>query len=286
MRGDFVKEETDGKRAEKKFIKMMEKRGYDCVKTGKENDRLRHYDVITRNSKIKYDVKARKKVNRNDKNPTDKYTWIELKGITGHDGSVFGDADYFAFENGSGFIEIKREILIDFVYNRVVSNAIRKYGKNDYTNLHGKKLYKFHNRDERADLIIMVLTSDLKKLRNVNKNINRQIINNCLKFSRRYVSNKQHKELEELYEGNYEAEKYCFACNYDIKKKNEKISDPEKKFRESRLRISYINDKYNNYKVNALVFCTECGKFYKRIIFNNSGVVRWVDYGFDKKYIV
>lgn len=114
----------------------------------KNTDIIKHYDVTIGN--IRIDVKGLKKVNRWDDDVNENIHWIEIKGITGHLGWLYGEADFFAFETFDYWILVNKERLQEFVKTRTVKEWVKD-----------KELYKLYQRPNREDVITLVKTIDL-----------------------------------------------------------------------------------------------------------------------------
>lgn len=114
----------------------------------KNTDVIKHYDVTIGN--IRIDVKGLKKVNRWDNDVNENIHWIEIKGITGHLGWLYGEADYFAFETFDYWVLVSKERLQEFVKTRTIKEWVKE-----------KELYKLYQRPNREDVITLVKTIDL-----------------------------------------------------------------------------------------------------------------------------
>lgn len=114
----------------------------------KNTDIIKHYDVTIGN--IRIDVKGLKKVNRWDNDVNENIHWIEIKGITGNLGWLYGEADYFAFETFDYWVLVSKERLQEFVKTRTIKEWVKE-----------KELYKLYQRPNREDVITLVKTIDL-----------------------------------------------------------------------------------------------------------------------------
>ena len=114
----------------------------------KKTDIIKHYDVTIGN--IRIDVKGLKKVNRWDNDVNENIHWIEIKGITGHLGWLYGEADYFAFETFDYWVLVSKERLQEFIKTRTIKEWVKE-----------KELYKLYQRPNKQDVIILVKTIDL-----------------------------------------------------------------------------------------------------------------------------
>ena len=117
-----------GKKVENNFVDVIRKtfKDVDFLKPNKHQDMIEHWDIgiITPNNKqILIDVKGLKKKNRNDNYYNDTEHWIEMKGITGYDGWVYGKSDYIAFECFEYWLLVDRKELA------ILAEELTKDGK-------------------------------------------------------------------------------------------------------------------------------------------------------------
>lgn len=150
----YVKEIKYGKDSEKRFIEFMQSNGCEVTKSSTHDDIYSHFDYYVKkgNHTYKFEVKGKKKNRRSDQKQSDDITWIELKGITGHNGWVFGQSDYIAFEHNNGFLLVKREKVVEIVFKKLIQNGFKE----------GRDMYQLYNRNGRDDLIVKIKMSDLK----------------------------------------------------------------------------------------------------------------------------
>lgn len=133
-----------GKKVEDEFSKLFK----EAVPTTKEEDIKGHVDLkIT----IGVDVKGLKKINRSDQEVNEHIHWVEIKGITGHNGWLYGEADFFAFEIKDYWIVVTKEDLQKFIASKC----------KDKIRVEKPELYKLYQRKERKDLITLVTSYDL-----------------------------------------------------------------------------------------------------------------------------
>lgn len=107
-----------------------------------------HWDLKL--GKYKIDVKALKKVNRKDDNKNENIHWIEIKGITGELGWLYGEADFFAFETIDYWIVVEKNRLQNFIKNTTIKEFVEV-----------PTLYKLYNRKDRKDVLTLIKTIDL-----------------------------------------------------------------------------------------------------------------------------
>jgi hypothetical protein len=138
---EFLKE---GKEKEVMFADLFS--SYSL--SDKNTDIIKHYDLTIGN--IRIDVKGLKKVNRWDNEVNENIHWVEIKGITGHLGWLYGEADYFAFETFDYWILVGKDKLQDLIKTRTIKEWVKE-----------KELYKLYQRPNKKDVITLVKTIDL-----------------------------------------------------------------------------------------------------------------------------
>ena len=138
---DFLKE---GKEKEVMFADLFS--SYSL--SDKNTDIIEHYDLTIGNTRI--DVKGLKKVNRWDNEVNENIHWIEIKGITGNLGWLYGEADYFAFETFDYWILVSKIKLQELIKTRTIKKWVKE-----------KELYKLYQRPNKQDVITLVKTIDL-----------------------------------------------------------------------------------------------------------------------------
>lgn len=129
--------------------------GGKCYRSSDEETRRREdrYDHIDfwwdspKKGKIGVDAKGLKKSKRTDANYDDTIQWLELKGVTGYPGWLYGKAEYIAFRTNNAIIYTRRDKLAKFAEEKVKGKKLvfdtprdfyvpyqrRKYGKKDIT---------------------------------------------------------------------------------------------------------------------------------------------------------
>lgn len=158
---------SNGKKKEEEFkqalSKILEEKNinYTIEKTSFNDDVRKHIDftLTCENKKWSFDVKAKKKVNRDDKKAADDLNWIELKNVRGCDGWLYGEATHIAFEINEGFMLVKRTDLINLIKEKCQDSTIYPSEQHKI-----KEIYKKYNRAGRKDVIILVPNSDLQKI--------------------------------------------------------------------------------------------------------------------------
>lgn len=132
-----------GKEVEANFAKLFD----NIRKPTNKEDMIEHWDI---NIGVKVDVKGLKKILRTEEHPNEDYHWIEIKGITGKLGWLYGQADYIAFETYDYFIIVNRERLRQWVESKVVK---------EFTEY--PELYRLYRREGRNDVLTIIKTLDL-----------------------------------------------------------------------------------------------------------------------------
>lgn len=133
-----------GKEKEKEFCRLFK----NAIRSTEEQDINEHWDVeIT--SKI--DVKGLKKIKRSDEDVNENIHWLEIKGITGHLGSVYSEhVEYFAFETKKYWILVGKLEL----QKLISENVIKEFCESP-------EIYKLYQRKDRLDVLTLVPTLDL-----------------------------------------------------------------------------------------------------------------------------
>jgi hypothetical protein len=129
----------EGRLAERAFANLLDNPKF----SSSQEDQLEHWDV-------KFDVKGLKKVKRSDSETNEHIHWVEILGITGHNGWAYGEADFFAFELQKYWVIVAKQDLQSFISENVVK---------EFT--HQPTLYKLYRRQGRQDIITMVTSYDL-----------------------------------------------------------------------------------------------------------------------------
>jgi|688.fasta_scaffold1247932_2 hypothetical protein len=147
----------EGKSKEIEFAELFDL--YEL--SNKLQDIYEHWDVNISGKKI--DVKGLKKTNRANKDVDENIHWIEIKGITGKLGWLYGDADYFAFETIDYWVLVDKLKLQDYIKTKTIK---------EYTSY--PTINKLYSRKDRSDVLTLVKTLDLCYISEViiNKNKN------------------------------------------------------------------------------------------------------------------
>ncbi len=143
----------DGNKVEDLFYNLLIKRGQ--VRKATIGEQRKHIDfILTKEGKeITYDVKALKRINRNDSDTDDSLIWIEWLSVGGNDGWISGKCDFIVFEQKNSFIIIQREKLKELCMKLCDLTSIVKSSSN--------ALYCSYQRYGRKDLLSLIKTSDI-----------------------------------------------------------------------------------------------------------------------------
>jgi len=155
-----------GHAAETVFRELLKAEGYTVTDATMEEQR-NHVDFIAtrNNSNTRFDVKARKKISRQDNNYQDEFVWVEILNVRGDKGWVFGGADFIAFEREKDFLIVRRDKLADFIQKTC---NLRKQAFHP-----SEALYCRYQRRGRQDCVTLITAEDLVKLteRTILKNV-------------------------------------------------------------------------------------------------------------------
>ena len=188
-------ESKRGSDAEKRFAKELLS---NVTWATTYQDIHEHWDVMGKlhEKTYKFDVKALRRINRNDSNLDDDITWIEGTNVIGNRGWLRGDADYIVFERMQGWMVINRAKLFDWVMQKLKENNLKE----------GKGLYQIYQRPGRKDKLTMIRYSDIPKnfdLLNGEMKMSQKDINDAVDYlythGRKYGEAKAHRTYLEEY---------------------------------------------------------------------------------------
>lgn len=152
-----------GQRAEDSFARLAIQHGFKVTPSSEKGNIDEHFDyVIERNGKShKVDVKSIKRKSRGDKDVQDEFLWIELHSVRKNNkGWLYaGKADLIAFELKKSFRLVERLALIKLV-EKMVDFEVKVTSANE-------ALYKVYSRKDRPDLLTMIKSEDLMKVKYV-----------------------------------------------------------------------------------------------------------------------
>jgi len=141
---------------EKEFAKQYL---VDWSQANTHQNRVEHWDVKgilkqISSKHLKFDVKARKRINRTDHEFQDQYTWIEGTDIKGNPGWLKGEADYICFELQKHWLIVRRLTMMNFILDRLEMNGFRE----------GRGIYEVYTRPHAKDKITLAIVDDLARL--------------------------------------------------------------------------------------------------------------------------
>jgi hypothetical protein len=148
---------VQGSNAEKSFKDILISEGMS-VRDASIQEQISHVDfIVTFNNQItRYEVKSRKKINRNDNDSQDELVWIEIQNVRGDLGWLYGASDYIVFEREKDFIVVDREKLADFI---TLKCNLRKIARRA-----SEALYIKYQRWGRNDCLTLIQNSDIESL--------------------------------------------------------------------------------------------------------------------------
>ena len=150
-----------GRRAEDSFARLAIQHGFKVTASSEKGNIDEHFDcVIERDGKShKVDVKSIKRKSRGDKELQDEFLWVELHSVRkDNKGWLYdGKADLIAFELTRSFRLVDRLELIALVEKLVDFDEKVASPK--------EALYKVYSRKSRSDLLTMIKSEDLLRLR-------------------------------------------------------------------------------------------------------------------------
>lgn len=144
------KSQKRGDDAEDRFVAACKaKWGQAPIKSTRSEDIIEHWDFKTANGD-RVEVKAAKQRKRGQ--GTDlSIIFVELVGITGHKGWLYGMADKIAFELADCFVLVKRGDLIQLITDKVIDEWVPT-----------PTLYKLYRRKDRPqEKVTLVSTNDV-----------------------------------------------------------------------------------------------------------------------------
>lgn len=138
-----------GKQVEADFSRLFN----EAISASKEEDIKEHWDVQI---SAKIDVKGLKKKNRSDVQEDENFHWVELSNVNGgkRTGSLYGKADFLAFETLDYWILVETKKLQDFIESKCKGKKIENT----------KEPYTFYRREGRKDILVRVKTLDLMRI--------------------------------------------------------------------------------------------------------------------------
>ena len=151
------KNSRDGKFCEDLFREIALSKGLSCREASK-NEQFSHIDFFLEKDGKKWsvDCKARKRIKREDKEPTDEFCWLEFVSVNNKDGWLKGKADFICFERENDFLIVDRKILLELA-EKIVDFAT-------VVDRPHKALRKIYRRFQRKDQISYIEFKEIEKL--------------------------------------------------------------------------------------------------------------------------
>lgn len=153
----YVQSWAEGDKAESLFVRVAKDKGWNVTPATREQNIYEHWDYLLSNGQgqIKVDVKAAKRLNRADLNTQHEWLWVEIQGITGHKGWLYGHANYICFQWFDTFWMVKRKDLVKKVEELV---------EWEYVTQKHEAYYRLYQRKGRKDLISLIRYSDIEDI--------------------------------------------------------------------------------------------------------------------------
>jgi hypothetical protein len=129
-----------GFNAEVRFERALLAHGIKFAKATAHQDRVEHWDFNVgkfQGAPCKLEVKSMKRARRGDSQPTSDLVFVELFGISGYHGWIYGRANRIAFEQFEGFLCVDRELLLALTLELITDEwasrptLYKKYRRND-----------------------------------------------------------------------------------------------------------------------------------------------------------
>jgi len=157
----FEQSMKEGQESELKFSQLAKLRGF-LVEPATGMEQFDHIDFHLTSEEedgtmtAMIDVKARKRINRNDDEFDDEWLWIEFKNVSGKLGWIHGLADFIAFETKNSFVVSYRKELCDWCIDHVDTKKTVSSAQ--------EAEYIAYSRKGKQDLIARILTEDVIRL--------------------------------------------------------------------------------------------------------------------------
>jgi Holliday junction resolvase len=149
------KNSLHGNSAEKLFEQILIKKGYVVRAATFAEQVNKHVDFFAeKDGKITaFEIKARKKTNRVDKEYDDLLLWIEFRSVAGRAGWIYGASDKLIFERLNDFVSIDRLKLVEICESKCDLTSLVTSAKD--------ALYRGYQRSGRRDIISMIKMTDI-----------------------------------------------------------------------------------------------------------------------------
>lgn len=152
---------SQGRSAENVFIAMAKSKGYTVTLANPHQERVEHWDVRLEKSgspSLTVEIKSAKSfpiLHKGER--TKNFFLLENKGVSGHDGWLWGKANVVAFEAENGFYIVPRKTLVEIFQKKCAK---------EWVDRREFMLYKTYGRRDRQDEVSAILISDVTATRN------------------------------------------------------------------------------------------------------------------------
>lgn len=150
-----------GENAQMQFNQIANKQGFNVILPTVTQDINEHWDsqIEKEGQCLKVDVKAMKRLKREDSEVQDEWTWIELHGVRPYDAGWLynGKSDLIAFEKKNSFVLVKRTDLIAILPSLIDMNSL----VSDVADAR----YKIYQRYGRPDKISLIELNKLEPIK-------------------------------------------------------------------------------------------------------------------------
>lgn len=133
----------------------MKRFGHPCKKSPIKSDIYGKWDFSCE-LPFKVDVKTSRRFNKEDIDPNDAYVVLEIKNVKGNEGSLYGQAQFFAYEIGNYFYLVSTKALRLWVSIMVDMDDYVSSVREAY-----KKVYTRNGRDDLMTIIPLQLAKDM-----------------------------------------------------------------------------------------------------------------------------
>lgn len=150
----------DGLNAELLVANLIEEKcGGKCSKTDLDDDKFKHIDLwwdSPRHGRLGIDVKGLRKNKRTDVHTDDTIQWVEIQGVTGHKGWIYGAMDYIAFLTNSQVLFVKPSALYGKLLFEIAGKPLETKCPSEF--------YLPYRRNGRKDIIVKIPTKDIEEI--------------------------------------------------------------------------------------------------------------------------
>lgn len=151
---------SNGRKDEDFVARLIEEIcGGICEESTEREDKIKHIDIwwnSPKKGRLGIDVKGIKKNNRKDKEVDDSIHWVEIQGVTGYKGWIFGEMDYIAFMTRNKVLFVKPCDLYGLILYNIAGKQL--------THNCPSECYVPYRRFKRQDIVVKVPTSDIENV--------------------------------------------------------------------------------------------------------------------------